>query len=324
MVFHAFQTQDLVFGGTALALGGLQFVLSGGEFTRRRFFLTFRRFQFFMHSGGLPVQLFQLGRTAQNACTAGRGTTCHGAATVDDLAVQRHDAESVAVLSRHGDATVHILHDDRTAQEGVENILISSIELHQTGGNANESELVLYPAFPQLITADGSERQERGTSAVPLLQEIDSTLGVLFPVHHDVLQSRAQSDLNSKGIFLVGLHQIGNRSVDTPQTSFGLHHDFYCLGEAFVLLLHFRQQPDAVIQRTHVHGQLDPLLGRGGSFLASFLHAEIVARDDIADRSGLILCVFQRTPVGLGLLFRFRQLLPGGGHISFHRSLTGG
>ena len=48
------------------------------------------------------------------------------------------------------------------------------------------------------------------------------------------------------------------RAVNAPQGLLlrRLHHQLYRIGEALVLLLHLRQQTDAVFQRRRVHGQL--------------------------------------------------------------------
>ena len=41
--------------------------------------------------------------------------------------------------------------------------------------------------------------QEGGPAAVPLLEELDGALGVLLPVHHNVLQAGPQGDLQGHG-----------------------------------------------------------------------------------------------------------------------------
>ena len=307
VVFGALQPQDLVLSLAALALRGLQLVLGGVQFPVCRLLVLLCGCQLFMHGGGAAVQFLQLGGTAQHTGAAAGGTAGHGAAPVDDLTVQRHDAEGVLVLPGHGDAAVHVLHDDRAAQEVLENICISCVKGHQPGGDAYESKFILNPALAQLVAPDGSQRQEGSATAVPLLQKVDSGLGVFLPIHHDILQAAAQSDLDSQGIAAVRLHQIRHGAVDAPQAVLGLAHQLDGLGEALVLLLHLRQQPDAVIQRAYVHGQPDPLFTGGGSFLLPLLHPQAVARDDVGNGGGFVLRVLQGTAVGFRLPAGFLQ-----------------
>ena len=321
MIFDALQPQDFVLGGAALALGGLQFVLGSGQLTVCRLLSCHGLRELFMHTGGTAAQLLQLGGTAQHARAAGRGTAGHGTAPVDDLTVQRHDTEGVFIFAGHGDAAVHILGDDRAAQEIVENVLILAVKLHQTGGKAHKAELVLHALLPQFVAADGGERQEGGASAVSLLEEVDGALGVLFPVHHDILQSRAQGDLDGQGVFTVGLHQVCHRPVDAPQAILRLHDNFHSLVETLVVLFHLRQHTDPVVQRAHVHGQAHFLLRGGGGLLAALVHTQRVAGDDVGHGSCLVLRVFQRAAVGFGLLAGALQLLLRGGDFRFHGSL---
>ncbi len=115
MVFRALQPENLVLRLAALAFGGLQFVLGGGEFPARRLLGSLGGGEFFPQACGLGVQLFQFRRPAQHAGGPGGGTAGHGAAPVDDLPVQRDNTEGVAVLPGHGDAAVQIFHNYRPA-----------------------------------------------------------------------------------------------------------------------------------------------------------------------------------------------------------------
>lgn len=130
---------------------------------------------------------------------------------VDDLPVQRHDAKGVAVLPGHGNAAIQILRDHRFSQKAVKNLRILRVEAHQPGRHAHKAELVLHAPLPEFLSPDGGEGQKGSTAALPLLQEGNGALGVLLPVHYDVLQTGTQSDLYGKGILAVGLHQTRHR-----------------------------------------------------------------------------------------------------------------
>ena len=69
---------------------------------------------------------------------------------------------------------------------------------------------------------------------------------------------RAQRDLQRHRVLFLCLDQAGHRAVNAPQGLLlrRLHYQLYRVGEALVLLLHLRQQADAVFQRRRVHGQL--------------------------------------------------------------------
>ena len=131
---------------------------------------------------------------------------------------------------------------------------------------------------------------------------MDCGLGVLLPVHHDVLEAGPQGDLDSQGVFSVSLYQIRHRAVDAPQAALAVTHQLHRLGEALVLLLHLRQQPAAVLQGPGVHGQLDAALRRGGGPLLPLLHPQAVAGDDVGGGLRLIPGVLQAAAVLLCLL----------------------
>ena len=61
------------------------------------------------------AELFQLITAAQHACAAADTAARHRAAAVHHLTVQRHNAESAAVLTSHSDTAVHVLHHNGAA-----------------------------------------------------------------------------------------------------------------------------------------------------------------------------------------------------------------
>ena len=311
----ALQPQDLVLCLAALGLRRLQLILGGGQLPGGVLLRLLCLRQFGLHGGGPGGELLQLRRPAQHTGGPAGAAAGHGAAPVDDLAVQRHDPEGVAVLPGHGDAAVQILRHHGAAQQVVNDILVLGVECHQPGGDAHEAELILHAPLPELLAPDGGEGQEGGPAGVPLLQVADGGLGVLLPVHHDVLQPRSQGDLDGQGILAVGLHQIGHRAVDAPQAALGVHDRLDRLGEALVLLLHLCQQPAAVLQCLDIHRQLDPPVRRGGGLLLPLLHPQAVAGDDVGGGLRLIPGVLQGTAVLLCLLPGGLELLLRGGSV---------
>ena len=150
---------------------------------------------------------------------------------------------------------------------------------------------------------DGGEGQEGGPAAVPLLEEGDGALGVLLPVHHDVLQAGPQGHLQGHRVPALGPHEAGHRAVDAPQAapSGGLHHHAHRLAEPLVLLLHLREHPHAGFQVVSLHGQLDQGLPGGPLPPLAALHAQGVSLDDVGGGIRILSGVLQGPAGGFGL-----------------------
>jgi len=234
---------QLILGFLQLALGVLGLLFGGGQPVP--------------HAAQLAVQFLQFVGAAQYAGAAADAAAGHGAAPVHHLSVQRDDAEAVAVLPRHGDAAVQILHHHGAAQQALEDAVILPVIFDQVDGQPHKAVFAA-DVLPQCVAPDGGHRQEGGPPAIALLQVADGGLAVLLPVYHDVLHTRAQRDLQRHRVLFLCLDQAGHRAVNAPQGLLlrRLHYQLYRVGEALVLLLHLRQQADAVFQRRRVHGQL--------------------------------------------------------------------
>ena len=175
------------------------------------------------------------------------------------------------------------------------------IVLHQLRGDAHEAHLAGH-VLPQHVAADGAHGQEGGAATVPLLQILDGSLGVLLGVHHNVLQPCAQCDFQGHSVAAVGAHQIGHRAVNAPQAATRrLHAYLYRLGKALVLLLHLRQQVDAVGEGVHVHSELHFLRRGLLRLFTAALHPQAVAIDDVPCGVGVLLGGVQQLAVLPGL-----------------------
>ena len=267
------------------------------------------------------LQPFQLIGPGQHAGGSAGGAAGHGAAPVDDLPVQRHDAEGITELTRHGDTAVQVLHYHRPAQQIFKNMVVSRVVPHQTAGDAYKT-ILSRSVLPQLVAPDGRQRQEGSAAAVPLLQELDGRLCVLLPFHHNVLQRRAQCRLQRHGIGLLCGHQSGHRPVNAPQRVFlrRLHHGLYRLVEALILLLHLRQQTDTVLLGVHLPGQLLFCVLGALRLLAAAVHSQAVTLNDILRRLGLLPGIVQRPAIGLCVLFALLQLTLCLGQLLPHRN----
>ena len=88
---------------------------------------------------------------------------------MDDLSVQRHDAEAVPVPPGDGDAAVDVLDHDRPPQQVLENAVILPVIAHKAARDADKARLLLQSLLAQGISAHGAHREERRAAAVALL-----------------------------------------------------------------------------------------------------------------------------------------------------------
>ena len=208
-------------------LGGshLQLVLGLLQLPRRLLRLGFGGGQLFLHTAQLSGELLQLIGTAEHAGAAADAAAGHGAAPVHHLSVQRDDAEGIAVLAGHGDTAVQILHHHGAAQQVPENAVILLVIGDQIGGDAHKAVFTGH-ILPQRLAADGRHGQEGSPAAGALLQVTDGGFAVLLALHHNILHSAAQRDLQRHGVLLLRLHQAGHRAANAPQALFlrRLHH----------------------------------------------------------------------------------------------------
>ena len=182
MILLALQGQHIILGLALLLLGHLQFVFRLLQLPLRRLRLLRGLVELVMQGALRAGEPFQLVGAGQHAGGAADG--------------------AVAKFPRHGDAAVQILHHHRATQQIPENVIVPAVVAHQPAGHAHKAVFAVY-VLPQLVAADGRQRQEGGAAAVPLLQELDGRLCVLLPVHHNVLQRATQRRFQRHGVLLL-------------------------------------------------------------------------------------------------------------------------
>ena len=163
------QCQHLLLCGPVLILGHVQLILGllqvPAQVLRPAGGLGQRRFQ----ASQLLPQPRQLAGPGQDARAAADAAAGHGAAPVDDLAVQGDDAEPVLIPPRHIHAAVQILHHHGAAQQILENAVVLGIIRHQLGRDAHKAVLLGEPGLPEHVAPDGAHGQEGGPACVPAL-----------------------------------------------------------------------------------------------------------------------------------------------------------
>ena len=87
----------------------------------------------------LDLQTLDLVGARQDARTAGDGAARHGAACIQDLPVQRDDAEAVAELVGNGNGRVKVLRHNRAAEQIQDDLAIARLTRDKVGGYAAET-----------------------------------------------------------------------------------------------------------------------------------------------------------------------------------------
>ena len=169
MIFIALQFEHGVLRRALLALCDLQLVARFGKLALGVLGGLGGKVELFGKAAAPRHQLAQLAGSAQNACAARDRAARHRAAAIQDLAVERHDAERVRKLTRDRDAAVEVFDHDRAAEQVFENAVIFAVVFHQLACKADVAVLVLHTRIAQRLAADRRERQERRASAVALL-----------------------------------------------------------------------------------------------------------------------------------------------------------
>ena len=309
------QLKDPVLQLTALGLGGLQLVDGHGRLPPGLLQSLDRLVQLGPHPVHLGVQPLQLVGPAEDARRAGGRAARHGAARVEDLAVQGNDLEAVAVFPGHGDGGVHVLGHHHPAQQIGKDVFVSGVELHQPVPHAHEAGLVLHGGIPELGGADGAQGEEGTPTAVPALQEGDGSLAVLLAVHHDVLHGAPQGNLHRHRVGVGHVDQSGHRAVDVAEVPpLGLPHDqLHRLGVALVELLHLGEHMDPGGEGVLVHLELPVGLLGGLHLPLPGLGTHDIAADDVAQGLPVLFGLFE---VGRDLpghrMSGGELLLPGG------------
>ena len=195
----------------------------------------------------LGAQLLNLIRAAQKARILHPGTACHRAASIDDLAVECDDAESVAEFSRNGNGAIHILCNRCAPNLRLNNRFICCIALYQVRCNGDKAIALGKAPFLQHPAAHGAQWQKCRPTAFRLLQKLDGPLGVAFTVRHNILERCAERRFNSNGILLRHGDQLGKRAVDAAQAApFCLpHHSAHAACVALHILFHILEHIDA-------------------------------------------------------------------------------
>ncbi len=227
------QTPALRFQTDPLFPRGGQFPFGSGK---GRFLCGcfFRRF-FQRRGGGFPLNtkllsvffdLRNLGCAAQQTGISDQRSAGQRSAGVDNLPVQRDDAEPVPVLPGDGGGAVEIFRNGDPAEEGIHNRSVCRIIRTELGGNTDKPPAAGKAALLKPAAADGSKRKECCTAAFCPLQKSDCVLCVLLIFGDNILHSSAEGGFQRDGIRLRNPDQAGNRSADPPQRPAGrLTHD---------------------------------------------------------------------------------------------------
>ncbi|CDN45251.1 hypothetical protein BN871_GX_00030 [Paenibacillus sp. P22] len=230
-----------------------------------------------LHVGGFHVELFDLPLAAEQACAFLLETAPgHGAAGIDDVAFQRHDAEAVAAAGCDPVGAFQILGQKHVAEQIVHDILVPRLAADQLGGNADVAfhrcglALVLLRNRSPLDDIQGKERRP---SQLTLLQESDRRARRPFVLHDDMLQRSAQCRLDGGLDPLRHPDELGDGAVHALESSGraprSLEHLADAVHEAVERILHFLHRIPARGERLQ---PLLPFAQGGAGFLLQTLN----------------------------------------------------
>ena len=266
-----------------LGLGSLHLVGSSGGLPLSLLHGVGRVGQLLGHAGALLSQPLQLVGPAQDARAAGRRAAGHGAAGVEHLAVQGNNFEAIVVFPGHSDGLVHILGHHGAAQQVGKDLLIPGVKLDEFVAQAHKAGLPAHALIPEVGRPHGGQGQEGAPTAVPAFQVLDGGFAVLLPLHHDMLHSAPQGDLDGHGAGVGHVDEPGHRAVDPPKLALlGLpHHQLYRFGVALIHLFHLGEHMDAGVQGVVLHLEFDVALLRLPGLPLPGLQPQGVTADDV-------------------------------------------
>ena len=261
----ALQTDAILLCRGQLASGAGEICLGGGRFLLQLPEQLPGLPRLFAQNGGLLLDAFNFRPAGQQPGPLGTRAAGHGAARVDHLSIQGHDAEAVAVFARNGHGVIQILRHGGAAQQAAGHSLVGGIVGHQGGRQPDEARLVFQAPLAEQIALDRRQGQESGPSSLVLLQIGDSPLGVVLFFAHQVLGRAPQGGLHRQGIVGLRPDQPGYRPQDAPQDAplRLLDHRLDAVGEALHVAFQLFQQPGPAHLLLRVQPQLvGVLLGR--------------------------------------------------------------
>ena len=270
----------------------------------------------------LGVQALQLVGAGEDAAVFRAAAAGHGAAGVDQLAVERHDAQAVAARLRHAYGVAQALRDHGAAEEVFENMSVSFLKAHELDGHADKARIVRRRVV-QHLSADRVQRQEGRAPGVAALEEFDRVFAVVLAVHDDVLRRGAQGRLDGERTGLFRLQQLGCGTVHAlERTVLRLAHDAaHGAGIALVILFHLLEHGDPRLGAFQLDGQRVRPLGQLAEQLLAVCQLQPAAVDDVERlrlaRGGLLELAFD----GGDPLFILRDLraqLPGAALLLVH------
>ena len=213
----------------------------------------------------------------------------------------------IALCGGHG--VVHGFDHDGAAQNIFHDLAVLLPAFHQLRRDPHKARQLLQSLLLQALAPNLRDRQERRPSAVGVLQPRNGRLARLLIVHDDLLHGRAHGDFNGYGVLVLCADQRRKRPVNPLQRApLGLlHHIFYGLGVALIVLFHFAEHGDAGVGGIQPHPQLLPLLLQLVPALGPGLQPQLIAADGVARGRDLVPGVLQCAAASRLLLLRLGQ-----------------
>ena len=224
----------------------------------------------------------------------------HRAAGVQNLSVQRHDAEAVIVPACNGDGVGERFRNGRAPEKARNDGAVAFIAVYKIGAHADVARLASRLTVQPRRT-DHIHRLERYASAVAPFQEREYILAVILRINNNIADVRAERRFHGERVPVLGADHFADRPVHTAQRAALrlLHDDLRSLAEALQLLFQFRKEVDARIAGAQLHGELCLPFGGLRRLLLTPCHEHGVTGDHVGKALFFFLYLIQAL-----LLFR--------------------
>ena len=167
------------------------------------------------------------------------GAAGHGAAGIDQLAVQGDNAEPVAVFLCYPSGIIQGFRNQGPSQKGREEIPVPVMAVYEIRRNAADA---LFPGSLLFLSAvgrrmHGLQRKEGGSSEMPLLQPADNPACRFSGIRNNTGNPAAQGHFRRCRIGFRHLHQVPQRAVNGCAKEIPAGHNIFdCHGKIGIFL----------------------------------------------------------------------------------------
>ena len=188
------------------------------------------------HSNRL-FEFFDFAASAQQITWILKCTTCHGSARIDQVTFQCDQTQRLAVFSRNCDSVINMVYYNRASKQLICQSVKSWFHMDQCIRKSDHARLFECFRIPDSSAAMHTcQRKKCCPSEFITLKEINHTLGCIFIICNNILNTSSKRCLNSDLIFLIDLNDIRYNTDQTFLTFFIRHYLSYTVTISVIAL----------------------------------------------------------------------------------------